>query len=140
MDDELDGVMAPPLDAVPRTTRESSTLATIMRPLLDDGQCGAAALDRVQAAATSELVIHSGSCWHVGLLPEVELAVVKLLLVIDERRQRERIPLVLFVQGFQATNMDSSLALVYENDSQVRSMEKKITENKCHACKKRNLS
>jgi hypothetical protein len=26
--------------------------------------------------------------------------------------------------GFQARNMDSSLALVYENDSQVRSMEK----------------
>jgi hypothetical protein len=33
MDDELDGVMAPLLDAVPRTTRESSTLATTMRSL-----------------------------------------------------------------------------------------------------------
>jgi hypothetical protein len=32
MDDELDGVMAPSLDAVPRTTRESPTLATTMRP------------------------------------------------------------------------------------------------------------
>jgi hypothetical protein len=31
MDDELDGVMAPSLDAVPRTTRESPTLATTMR-------------------------------------------------------------------------------------------------------------
>jgi hypothetical protein len=31
MDDEIDGVMAPSLDAVPRTTRESPTLATTMR-------------------------------------------------------------------------------------------------------------
>jgi tRNA U38,U39,U40 pseudouridine synthase TruA len=29
-----------------------------------------------------------------------------------------------FVQGFQVRNMDSSLVLVYENDSQVRSIEK----------------
>jgi hypothetical protein len=85
--------------------------------MLDDGQRGAAALDRVQVAATSELVIHNGSCGHVGLLPEVELAVVKLLLIVDEQRQRERLLLVVFVQGFQAKNMDSSLALVYENDS-----------------------
>jgi hypothetical protein len=92
--------------------------------LFDDGQRGAAALDRVQAAAASELVIHSGPCGHVGLLLEVELTVIKLLLVIDERRQRERFLLVVFVRGFQARNIDSSLALVYENDSQVRSMEK----------------
>jgi hypothetical protein len=75
-------------------------------------------------AAALELVIHSGSCGHVVLLSEVELAVIKLLLVIDERRQRERLLLVVFVRGFQARNMDSSLALVYKNDSQVRSMEK----------------
>jgi hypothetical protein len=31
MDDELDDVMAPSLDAVPRTTQESSALATTMR-------------------------------------------------------------------------------------------------------------
>jgi hypothetical protein len=31
VDDELDGVMAPSSDAVPRTTEESSTLATTMR-------------------------------------------------------------------------------------------------------------
>jgi hypothetical protein len=93
-------------------------------PLLDDGQRGAAALDRVQAAAASKLVIHNGSCSHIGLLPEVELVVIKLLLVIDGRRQRERLLLVVFVRGFQARNMDSSLAMVYENDSQVRSMEK----------------
>jgi hypothetical protein len=36
------------------------------------------------AAAAPELVVHSGACSHVGLLPEVELAVVKLLLIIDE--------------------------------------------------------
>jgi hypothetical protein len=81
-------------------------------------------MDRFQAAAMSELVIHSGSCGHVGLLSEVELAVVKLLLVVDERCQRERLLLVVFVRGFQARNIDSSLVLVYENDSQVRSMEK----------------
>jgi hypothetical protein len=75
-------------------------------------------------AAASELVIHNGSCGHVVLLSEVELAVIKLLLVIDERRQREHLLLVVFVRGFQARNMDSSLELVYENDSQVRSMEK----------------
>ncbi len=79
---------------------------------------------------------------HVGLLSEVEPAVVKLLLVVDERRQRERLLPVVFVRGFQVRNMDvderrqrerllpvvfvrdfqvrnmdSSLALVYENDS-----------------------
>jgi hypothetical protein len=32
VDDELDGVMASSSDAVSRTTRESSTLATTMRP------------------------------------------------------------------------------------------------------------
>jgi hypothetical protein len=103
---------------------------------------GAAALDHVQAAAALELAKHgaaaldSGVCDHVGLLPKVELAVAKLLLVIDERRQRERLLLVVFVRGFQVRNMDSSLALVYENDSQVRSMGKNITENKFHTCKK----
>jgi hypothetical protein len=92
--------------------------------LLDDRQRGAAALDRVQAVDAAKLVIHSGSCDHVGLLPEVELTVVKLLLVVDERRQRERLLLVVFVRGFRARNMDSSLAIVYKNDSQVRSMKK----------------
>jgi hypothetical protein len=92
--------------------------------MLDDGQRGAVALDRFQAAVASEIVIHNDSCGHVGLLLEVELAVVKLLLVVDERCQRERLLLVVFVRGFQARNMDSSLALVYENDSQVRSMKK----------------
>jgi hypothetical protein len=86
-------------------------------PLLDDGQRGAAALDRVQATTAPKLVVQSGACGHVGLLPEVELAVVKLLLVVDEWRQRERLLLVVFARGFQVRNMDSSLALVYENDS-----------------------
>ena len=72
---------------------------------------------------------------HVGLLPEVELVVAKFLLVVGERRQRERLVLVVFVRGFQVRNMDSSLALVYENDSQVRAM-KNITKNKCHTYKK----
>jgi hypothetical protein len=57
-----------------------------MGPLLDDGQRGTAALNHVQAAAAPELVVHSGACGHVGLLPKVELAVAKLLLVIDARR------------------------------------------------------
>jgi hypothetical protein len=33
------------------------------------------------------------------------------------RRQRERLLQVVFVRGFQVRNMNSSLALVYENDS-----------------------
>jgi hypothetical protein len=53
---------------------------------------------------------------HVGLLPEVELVVAKFLLVVSERRQRERLVLVVFVRGLQVRNMNSSLALVYEND------------------------
>jgi hypothetical protein len=53
-------------------------------PLVDDGQRRAAALHRVQAAAAPELVVHSGTCGHVGLFLEVELAVVKFLLVVDE--------------------------------------------------------
>jgi hypothetical protein len=61
--------------------------------------------------AVPELVVHSGACGYVGLLPEVELAVAKL---IDERRQRERLLLVVFVRGFHVRNMDSSLALVYK--------------------------
>jgi hypothetical protein len=101
LDDELDGVMASSSDAVSRTTRESSTLATTMSPLLNDGQRGAAALDHVQVAASHELVVHSGACDHVGLLLEVELTVAKLLLVIDERRQRECLLLMVFVRGFK---------------------------------------
>jgi hypothetical protein len=89
--------------------------------------------------AAPELAIHSGTCGHVGLLLEVELAVAKLRLVTDERRQRERLLLVVFVQGFHVRNMDSSLTLVYENDSQVISIEKILRRiNVTHA--KRNLS
>jgi hypothetical protein len=93
-------------------------------PLLDDGQRGAAALHRVQAAATPELVVHSSTCGHVGLFLEVELAVAKFFLVVDERPQHECLLLMVFVRGFQVRNMDSCLALVYKNDSQVRSMVK----------------
>jgi hypothetical protein len=85
--------------------------------------------------AALELAEHSDACGHVVLLPEVELAVAKLLLVVDERRQRERLLPVVFVRGLQVRNMDSSLALVYENNSQVR-YGKNITENKCHTYKK----
>jgi hypothetical protein len=109
-------------------------------PLLYDGQREAAALHRVQAEAAPELVVHSGTCDHVGLFLEVELAVAKFLLIVDERPQRECLLLMMFVRGFQVRNMDSCLALVYKNDSQVRSMGKNITNNKCHTCKKRNLS
>jgi hypothetical protein len=81
-------------------------------------------MDRVQAAAAPELAEHTDACGHVVLLLEVELAVAKLLFVVDERRQRERLLPVVFVRSFQVRNMDSSLALIYENDSQVRAMEK----------------
>jgi hypothetical protein len=97
-------------------------------PLLDDGQRGATALHRVQAAAAPELVVHSGTCGHVGLFLDVELAVAKFLLVVNERPQRKCLLLMVFVRGFQVRNMDSCLALVYKNDSQVRSMEKYYEE------------
>ena len=107
MDDELDGVMALSSVAVPRTTRESSVLATTMRsPCLTMDSA-------VQPLWTTSKRRRMG---HVGLLPEVELAVAKHLLVVDERRQHERLVLVVFVRGFQVRNMDSPLALVYEND------------------------
>jgi hypothetical protein len=61
---------------------------------------GVAALDRVQATAASEFAEHSDTCSQVGLLPEVELTVVKVLLIVDERRQRERLLPVVFVRGF----------------------------------------
>ncbi|PWZ11389.1 hypothetical protein Zm00014a_014095 [Zea mays] len=93
--------MASSSDAVSRTTQESSTLATTMRPPCLTMDSGAAALDRVQAAASRELVVHSGACDHVRLLLEVELTVVKLLLVIDERRQRECLLLMEFVRGLK---------------------------------------
>jgi hypothetical protein len=93
-------------------------------PLLDDGQRGAVALHRVQAAAAPELVVHRNTCGHVGLFLEVKLAVAKFLLVVDERPQRECLLLMVFVQDFQVRNMDSYLPLVYKNDTQVRSMEK----------------
>ena len=104
--------------------------------MFDDGQRGATALDRVQAAAAPELAEHSDTCGHVVLLLEVELAVAKLLLVVDERRQHERLLPMVFVWGFQVRNMDSSLSLLYENDSQVRSMEKILRRIKCHTYKK----
>jgi hypothetical protein len=106
--------------AVPRTTRESLALATTMRsPSLTMDS----AVQPLWTASKRRL------CWslpytaahaatgHVGLLPEVELVVAKLLFVVDERCQRERLMLVVFVRSFQVRNMDSSLSLVYENDS-----------------------
>jgi hypothetical protein len=99
-----------------------------------------AALDRVHAAAAPELAEHSDVCGNVILLREVELAVAKLLLVVDEQRQRECFLTVVFIRGFQVRNMDSSLGLVYENDSQVGSMEKILRRiNVTHIKKKFKL-
>jgi hypothetical protein len=45
-----------------------------------------------------------------------------------------------FVRGFQVRNMDSCLALIYKNDSQVRSMEKILRRiNVTHAKKEFKL-
>jgi hypothetical protein len=45
-----------------------------------------------------------------------------------------------FVRGFQVRNMNSCLALVYKNDSQVRSMEKILRRiNVTHAKKEFKL-
>jgi hypothetical protein len=106
VDDELDDVMASSSNAIPRTTRESPTLATTMRSPCLTMEHVAAALHRVQAAAAPELVVHNGTCGHVGLFLEVELAVAKFLLVVDERPQRECLLLMVFVRGFQVRNMD----------------------------------
>jgi hypothetical protein len=125
VDDELDGrdgaIIGCGAQNNPRVTDVGDDHEVL---LLNDGQCSAAALYRVQATAVPKLVVHSGACGHVGLLPEVEMTVAKLLLVVDERRQRERLLLMVFVRGFQIINVGSSLARVYENDSQVRSVEK----------------
>ena len=101
MDDELDVVTASLSDAVPRTTRVAGVGDDHEVPLFEDGQHGATALDRVQAAAAPELAEHSDTCGHVVLLPEVELAVAKLLLVVDERRQCEHLLPVVFVWSFK---------------------------------------
>jgi hypothetical protein len=53
---------------------------------------------------------------YVGLLPEVELAVAKFLLVVDERCQRERLVLVVFVRGDPSKKHEFIFALVYENN------------------------
>jgi hypothetical protein len=118
VDDELDGLMASSSDAVPRTTRESPALATTMRsPYLT--------MDNVVQPlwtaskwrlrwSLSYTVTHVA---HVGRLPDVKLGAAKLLLVVDERCQHERLLLSVFVQVFQVRNMDSSLALVYKNNS-----------------------
>jgi hypothetical protein len=138
VDDELDGVAAPSSDAVPRTTRESPMLVTTMRsPCLKmDNTVQPLWTASKRRLRRPELAEHSGVCGHVGLLLEVELTVAKLLLVVDERCQCERLLPVVFVRGFQVRNMNSYFSLLYENDSQVRSM-KNITENKCHKYKKR---
>jgi hypothetical protein len=71
---------------------------------------------------------------HVGLLPEFELVVAKFLLVVGERRQRERLMLVVFVRGFQETWIHLwhwFMKMIYKLDPW-----KNIMENKCYTCKK----
>jgi hypothetical protein len=88
---------------------------------------------------TSSVIRHVPS-YALGLLLEVELAGAKLVLVVDERHQRECLLLAVFVWGFKVRNIDSSLALVYENDSQVSSMEKIFRRiNATHAKKEFKL-
>jgi hypothetical protein len=88
---------------------------------------------------TSSVIRHVPS-YALGLLLEVELAGAKLVLVVDERHQRECLLLAVFVWGFKVRNIDSSLALVYENDSQVSSMEKILRRiNVMHAKKEFKL-
>jgi hypothetical protein len=73
---------------------------------------------------------------HVGLLSEVELAVAKLLLVVNERR--ERLVLVVFVQGFKKETWIHLwhwfMKMTHKSDPW-----KNITENKCHTCKKKRI-
>jgi hypothetical protein len=121
--------MAPSLDAVPRTTRELSTLATTMRSL-----CLTMDNALLEACHTHRLMRPRRTA------SRGRTAVVKLLLVVDERCQCECLLLVVFVRGFQARNMDPSLTLVYENDSQVRPMKKILWRiNATHAKKEFKL-
>ena len=87
MDDELDGVMASSSDAGLRTTRESPTLGTTMRSpclMMDSAVQPLWTASKRRLHRRLEPVVHSGACGHVGLLSKVELAVAKLLLIIDE--------------------------------------------------------
>jgi hypothetical protein len=89
VDDELDGVMVSSSDVMPRTTRESSKLATTMRSpwlTMDSAvQPLWTASKRRLCRSLSSTATHL-TCHNVGLFSEVELVVVKLLLVVDERR------------------------------------------------------
>jgi hypothetical protein len=62
------------------------------------------AVQLLWTASKRRLVVYSGACNHIGLLLEVELTVAKLLLVIDERRQRECLLLMVFVRGLSKKN------------------------------------
>jgi hypothetical protein len=118
VDDELDGLMAPSSDAVPRTTRESPVLATTMRyPYLTMDSAVQSLWTASKWRLRWSLPYTATHVAHVGRLPDVELGATKLLLVVDERCQHERLLLLVFVQVFQVRNMDLSLALVYENNS-----------------------
>ena len=116
MDNELDDVTASSSVEVPRTTRESSALATIMRSPCLTMDSVEQPLSTASKRRLRQSLSYIAARDHIGLFLEVELAVAKFLLVVGERRQRERLVLVVFVRGFQVRNMDSSLALVYEND------------------------
>jgi hypothetical protein len=117
--------MAPLSDVMPRTSQESPALVTTMRsPCLRwTARCsrsGPRSSGGCDGACRTQRSMRPRSTASRGR----KLAVVKLLLVVDERRQCERFLPMVFVRSFQVRNMDSSLALFYENDSQVRSMEK----------------
>ena len=139
MDDELDGVTAPSSDVVPRTTRESPALGTTMRSPCLKMDSAVQPLWTMSKRRLRQSLPNTAAHADTYDCFQVELEVTKLLLVVDEQRQRERLLPVVFVWGFQVRNMDSSLALVYENDSQVRSMEKILRRiNVTHI--KKNLS
>ena len=64
------------------------------------------------------------SCFLLGNPEQTPLARGARVGVAHRRREEAWQLSVVFVRGFQVRNMDLSLSLVYENDSQVRSMEK----------------
>jgi hypothetical protein len=106
-------------------------------PLLNDGQRGAAALDRVQAAASRELVVHSCACDHVGLLLEVELTVFFSSSMSDANASAS-CSWCLFRVSSKKHGFMLGVGLWKWLTSLIHG--KNITKNKCHACKKRNLS
>jgi hypothetical protein len=112
----MDSVMAPSSVAVSRTTQELSALATTMRSPCLTMDSAVQPLWTASKRRLCRSLPYTAAHGPRRTASRGRTAVAKFLLVVDERRQRECLVLVVFVRGFQVRNIDSSLTLVYEND------------------------